>query len=56
MKSFTKIDDLRELLSEIQHLQNARDLLQEIWVSHGDSLPDELRYRLNDYFKFDDSE
>lgn len=56
MKSFTRIDDLRELLSEIQHLQNARDLLQEVWFCHGDSFPEEIRYKLNDYFEVDDSE
>jgi len=49
---------LLKLVEEIQDLQKAKDLLQEVRRADGREvkLSFELYMKLNDYFEFDDSE
>lgn len=54
-----RIEELKEELALLEKQQEAENLLQEIWLELGPytpHLPNELRYKLQDYFKFDDSE
>jgi len=58
MKNHPNINALLKLVEEIQDLQKAKDLLEEVWLADGREvkLPFELYMKLNDYFEFDDSE
>jgi hypothetical protein len=61
MKNHPNIDSLLKLVEEIQDLQKAKDLLEEVWLAdmrYGQEvkIPRELSMRLNDYFEVDDSE
>ena len=51
---------LEQLLEEIEDLKKAKKLLEEVFHAVGpyehDAVPDELRWKICDYFKFDDSE
>lgn len=50
---------LNKLLDELQHLKDAKDLLESIWSELGpynQALTEKTRYKLQDFFKFDDSE
>ena len=51
--------DLETLLKEINELKSAQNLLEEIWLEvgpYGREISDALRYKLQDFFNFDDSE
>jgi hypothetical protein len=54
--------NIQALLNEIGDLQQARDLLEEVWhalgpyFEPGKKLPPELESKLQRYFEFDDSE
>jgi hypothetical protein len=53
------IRQLEAQLLALKQESTAHELLEEIWTELGpytDALPRELRYRLQDYFEFDDSE
>jgi hypothetical protein len=58
MRNHPNLDSLFQLVDDIQDLQKAKDLLQEVWLADGREvkLPFELYMKLNDYFEFDDSE
>jgi hypothetical protein len=58
MENHPNIDMLLKLVEEIQDLQKAKDLLQEVRRADGREvkLSFELYMKLNDYFEFDDSE
>jgi|688.fasta_scaffold250321_4 hypothetical protein len=61
MRNHPNIDSLLKLVEEIQDLQKAKDLLEEVWLAdmrYGQEvkIPRELSMRLNDYFEVDDSE
>ncbi len=48
-----------KLIEEIENLKEAADLLEKVWLEIGpytDKISDELSYKLNSFFKFDDSE
>lgn len=53
---------LNDLKSELEHLEKAKSLLEEIWYSMESpysstiQLEDKLRWKLQDFFGFDDSE
>jgi hypothetical protein len=51
--------NLRDFIDAIEDLERAKELLEEIWNELGPYngvLSDHLRYKLNNYMKFDDSE
>jgi hypothetical protein len=52
--------NLNDFISEIQHLQEAKELLEQVFLEvgpYGDGkISRELRSKINDYVKFDDSE
>jgi hypothetical protein len=58
MKNHPNIDSLLKLVEEIQDLQKAKDLLEEVWLADEREvkLSFELYMQLNDYFEVDDSE
>lgn len=58
MENHPNIDSLLKLVEEIQDLQKAKDLLEEVWLADrlDGKLSFELYMKLNDYFEFDDSE
>jgi hypothetical protein len=58
MRNHPNLDSLLKLVDDIQDLQKAKDLLQEVWLADWKvvTLPPELRWKLDDYFEFDDSE
>ncbi len=64
MKSFnTKLNqmqsDLIDQLHVINHMKDTENLLEEIWLELGpysNAISTDLRYRLQDYFGFDDNE
>ena len=50
---------LEELKNEIKRLENALELLNDVWRDCGpyeNTITDETRYKLQDFFDFDDSE
>ena len=51
---------LEKLLAEIEELKQAKVLLEKVFIEicpYGQNqVPDELRWKINDFFKFDDSE
>lgn len=53
-------ETLEKTLEEINKLQEAYMLLEQVYLEHGpygvDPISDELRYKINDFFGFDDSE
>jgi hypothetical protein len=58
MRNHPNLDSLFKLVDDIQDLQKAKDLLQEVWLENGKelNLSLELSRKLDDYFEFDDSE
>ena len=58
MKNTPSIDSLFKLVNDIQDLQKAKDLLQEIWLADGREvkLSAELSRKLDDYFELDQDE
>lgn len=51
--------ELDKLLEEIQHLKDAKELLERVWAELGpytDHLTDRTRIELQKFFNFDDSE
>lgn len=58
MRNHPNLDSLFKLVEDIQDLQKAKDLLEEVWLNVGGAvtLPNELRWKLDDYFEVDDSE
>jgi hypothetical protein len=55
-----QFETLDKLLEDVNKLKQAYSLLEQVWLEHcpygQDPIPDELRYRINDFFNFDDSE
>jgi hypothetical protein len=54
-----KIQVLQSQIDELEASKEAIELLQEIWLELGPYTPhlsNDLRYKLQDFFKFDDSE
>ena len=55
-----QMDTIDKLLDDIHRLQEGYKLLEEVYLEHGaygeDPISDELRYKINDFFGFDDSE
>ena len=54
-----RIIELHQQIIELENQIKREKLLDDIWVELGpytDALTCELRYRLQDYFNFDDSE
>ena len=54
-----RIDKLRAEIAELEMRMEAEELLQAVWLELGPYTPHltrELRYKLQDHFKFDDSE
>lgn len=50
---------LEKFITEIKHLREAKELLEEIWVEVGpysNKLNNETMIKLQKYFDFDDSE
>jgi hypothetical protein len=57
---------LDELMEEVAKLKEGNNLLEQVWAAHGaygtggptgdGIIPDELRYKINHFFGFDDSE
>jgi hypothetical protein len=58
MKNHPNINSFLTLAEEIQDLQKAKDLLQEVWLADGRevNLSLELSRKLDEYFEVDDSE
>ena len=56
----TKMEPLEKFLENIDRLKLAYELLEQVWLEHcpygQDPIPDKLRYKINDFFNFDDSE
>lgn len=56
----TNLEPLEKFLENINQLKLAHELLEQVWLEHcpygQDPISDKLRYRINDYFEFDDSE
>ncbi len=57
----TKTVTIDKLIDEINRLQKGYELLEQVYLEvggYGDDGPmtDELRYKLNNFFGFDDSE
>ncbi|MNJ90171.1 hypothetical protein D3C87_77650 [compost metagenome] len=52
--------DLNTFISEITHLQEAKELIERVFVEVGPygngKISEELLSKINDYMKFDDSE
>lgn len=55
-----QMDTIDKFLDDIHRLQEGYKLLEEVYLEHGpygvDPIPDKLRYKINDFFGFDDSE
>jgi hypothetical protein len=55
-----QMDTIDKLLGDIGRLQEGYKLLEEVYLEHGpygqDPIPDDLRYKINNFFGFDDSE
>ena len=53
-------ENLEKVLEDIEKLRQAYELLEQVFLEHGPygdcPIPDELRYKINNYFDFDDSE
>lgn len=52
-------ENLRNLLDDIKELTKAKELLNEIWLECGpynNEFSDKIRYKLQDYFNFNDDE
>jgi ribulose bisphosphate carboxylase small subunit len=51
---------LEELLAEIENLKQAKDLLEQVYLATGPygerPIPEDLCWKINGFFKFDDSE
>lgn len=51
---------LDEMMEEIAKLKEGNDLLEQVWLEYGPygegSIPDKLRYKINNFYGFDDSE
>ena len=49
-----------ELIEEMQKLKEAKELLYQVYLEHGPygdgEIPQELRWKINNFFGFDDSE
>lgn len=60
MAVILNFDHLDKTLEDIAKLREAYELLERVYLEHGPygdcPIPDELRYKINDYFGFDDSE
>lgn len=55
-----KHSTITKFLEEIESLQQAKDLLEKVYLEIGpynrDKISEELNRKINDYFGFDDSE
>ena len=55
-----KLDAIEGLIDEVAKLKKGNELLEELWLEHGpyrdDPISDELWYKVNNFFEFDDSE
>lgn len=55
-----QFENLDKVLEEVNQLREAYELLEQVHLEHGAygdcPIPDELRYKINDFFGFDDSE
>ena len=53
-------ENLEKVLEEIDRLREAYELLEQVHLEHGaygeNPIPEKLRYKINNYFDFDDSE
>jgi len=53
-------EHLEKVLEDIEKLREAYKLLEQVHLEHGAygqyPITDELRYKINNYFDFDDSE
>lgn len=53
-------ENLENLLEDINRLKQAYNLLEQVYLEHcpygTDPISDKLRYKINDFFGFDDSE
>jgi hypothetical protein len=59
MSNRERIKELNDEISKLQKQLDVEELLQELWNELGpysDALSNGLRYKLQDYFGFDDSE
>jgi len=56
----TEMEPLEKWLENIDKLKLAYELLEQVWLEHcpygQEAISDKLRYRINNYFGFDDSE
>jgi hypothetical protein len=55
-----RFEHLENVLEDVNKLLEGYDLLEQVYLEHGPygdcPIPDELRYKINNYFDFDDSE
>lgn len=62
MKNGKQIEkfNLNDFIEEVQHLQEAKKLLEQVFLEIGPygngQISSELRWKINDYMQFDDSE